>query len=129
MHDDEAAIRRVIATWLQASASGDTGTVLGLMAEDVVFLRPGNEPMRGRSAFAAAQSSMGKFKIAADSDIQEIKVMGEWAYCWNKLTVTISPEDGGSAVIQSGNVLSIFRKSEGAWQLFRDANMLTKAPQ
>src|SRR4249920_68914 len=103
MHDDEAAIRQVITTWLQASASGDTDTVLSLMTDDVVFLRPGTPPMLGRAAFAAAQSSMGKFTIAANADIQEIKVLGDWAYCWNKLTVTISPGDGGSPVTQSGN--------------------------
>ena len=128
MHDDEEAIRQVVATWLRASASGDTETVLGLMTEDVVFLRPGQPPMCGRAAFAAAQASMGNLRIAADGDIQEIRVAGDWAYCWNKLTVTITPGQGGDSATRTGNVLSIFRKSEGGWQLFRDANMLTAAP-
>ena len=38
---DEQAIRKLIATWLSASAAGDTQTVLSLMADDVVFLVPG----------------------------------------------------------------------------------------
>ena len=127
MQDDESAIRQLIAAWLQASAAGDTDTVLGLMAEDVVFLRPGQPPMSGRAAFAAAQASMGKMRVAADGDIQEIAVEGDWAYCWNKLVVTVTPEHGDGAVTQSGHVLSIFRKQRGVWQLFRDANMLTKS--
>jgi len=53
MEDDEQAIRRLVATWLAASKAGDTATVAGLMAEDVVFLTPGQPPMRGRAAFAA----------------------------------------------------------------------------
>jgi uncharacterized protein (TIGR02246 family) len=125
MHDDKLAIRQLVATWLDASMSGDTETVLGLMTEDVVFLLPGQPPMRGRTGFAAAQSGLGKMRIKASSDIQEIEVFGEWAYCWNKLSVTISPKDGGDPVTRAGNVLSILRKQAGAWQISRDANMLT----
>jgi uncharacterized protein (TIGR02246 family) len=127
MYDDEQAIRQLVATWLDASMSGDTQTVLGLMTEDVVFLLPGQAPMRGRAAFAAAQSGLGKMRIEASSDIQEVQVFGEWAYCWNKLSVTISPEDGGDPVTRAGNVLSILRKQAGTWRIFRDANMLTVA--
>jgi uncharacterized protein (TIGR02246 family) len=127
MHDDEEAIRQVIAAWLRASASGDTETVLGLMTEDVVFLRPGQPPTCGRAAFAAAQASMGKLRIAANADVQEVRVAGDWAYCWNKLTVTFTPENGGDSTTQTGSVLSIFRRSAGGWQLYRDANMLTAA--
>lgn len=47
-------IREVIATWMRASADGDLERVLSLMAEDAVFLVPGQAPMRGREAFAAA---------------------------------------------------------------------------
>ena len=53
--DDEQAIRDLVGNWLAASNSGDHDTVLRLMAEDVVFLQPGQAPMRGRAAFAAAQ--------------------------------------------------------------------------
>ena len=129
MHGDEQAIRQLVATWLDASMAGDTETVLGLMTEDVVFLQPGQTPMRGRTGFATAQSGLGKMRIEASSDIQEIRVFGEWAYCWNKLSVTISPEDGGDPVVRAGNVLSILCKQAGVWQIFRDANMLTVVPK
>jgi len=128
MHDDEQAIRQLVATWLEASMAGDTDRVLGLMTEDVVFLLPGRAPMRGRTGFAAAQSDLGKIRIKASSDIQEIRVFGDWAYCWNKLSVTISPEAGGDPVARGGDVLSVLRKQDGSWQIFRDANMLTVVP-
>lgn len=121
---DEDAIRQVIATWLRASTAGDTETVLGLMTEDVVFLRPGAEPMRGRAQFAAAHAAMGEFTSEASSDIREIEVFGDVAYCWSKLSVTMTPSVGGDSTTLAGNVLSIFRKQAGAWQLFRDANMI-----
>ncbi|TGV80367.1 SgcJ/EcaC family oxidoreductase, partial [Mesorhizobium sp. M00.F.Ca.ET.149.01.1.1] len=37
MSDDEAAIRHVVETWMEASRRGDLEAVLGLMTDDVVF--------------------------------------------------------------------------------------------
>jgi uncharacterized protein (TIGR02246 family) len=129
MQNDEQAIRQLIATWLSASKAGDTDKVLSLMADDVVFLVPGRPPMRGKSAFASAQAGLGEFSIEATSEIQEIRVLGEWAYCWTALTVVVNHRKGGAAVKRSGNTLSIFRKEKGAWLLFRDANMLAVVPE
>lgn len=52
MQSDEQEIRQLVATWMAATKAGDTETVLSLMAEDVVFLMPGQSPMEeqpGRS--------------------------------------------------------------------------------
>jgi uncharacterized protein (TIGR02246 family) len=123
MHSDEQAIRDLISAWLSASRTGDRDTVLSLMSEDVAFLLPGQAPMRGRAAFAAAQEGMAGFQIDALADIREIKVFGDWAYCWNHLTVTVTPPDG-TAAKRAGDVLSILRKDNGRWAIFRDANLL-----
>ncbi len=123
MHSDEQAIRDLISAWLSASKAGDRDTVLGLMSEDVAFLLPGQTPMRGRAAFAAAQEGMAGVRIDALADIREIKVFGDWAYCWNCLTVTVTPPEG-TPVKRAGDVLSILRKEDGRWMIFRDANLL-----
>ena len=127
MDRDEQAIRQLIESWMTATMAGDTATVLDLMADDVVFLVPGRPPMRGKSAFAAAQDAIKDVSIRADSEIQEIGVMGEWAYAWTALTVAMTPKNGSTAK-RVGNTLSIFRKSAGRWLLFRDANMLAAVP-
>jgi uncharacterized protein (TIGR02246 family) len=41
---DEDEIGRVIAPWQRATAEGDMDTILGLMADDAVFLAPGRPP-------------------------------------------------------------------------------------
>jgi uncharacterized protein (TIGR02246 family) len=129
MQSDEQAIRQLIATWLSASKAGDTDKVLSLMADDVVFLVPGRPPMRGKSVFASVQAGLSEFSIEATSEIQEIKVFGEWAYCWTALSVVITPRKGGAAVKRSGHTLSILRKDNEAWLPFRDANMLAVVPE
>jgi len=128
VHDDEQEIQELVATWLRASRAGDIQTVLGLMAEDVVFLVPGHPPMRGRAAFAASQAGPCDVDIDGRSEIQEITVLGDWAYVWTTLTITVTPKSGGAPVRRSGPTLSIVQKQNGKWVIARDANMLTVVP-
>jgi uncharacterized protein (TIGR02246 family) len=129
MQNDEQAIRELVVTWLSASKAGDTEKVLSLMAEDVVFLTPGQPPMRGKSAFASAQAELQQLDIEATSEIQEIKVLGEWAYVWTHLSTVVTPKEGGATVERAGNTLSILQKQAGAWVIVRDANMLAVVPR
>ncbi len=124
---DEQQIRDLIATWMRASAAADIQTVLQLMDEDVVYLIPGQPPMRGRDKFAAGfEASIGRYHMDGKSDIQEIQVDGNLAYCWTKLAVTVTPLPAGAPSTRSGNTLSVLRKNAaGRWLLWRDANLLT----
>ena len=126
MQTDEQAIRNLVDAWLRASEGGETESVLTLMADDVVFLQPGQPPMRGRSAYREAQASHAALKIEAKSDIQEVRVSGNFAWCWNYLTVSVTPKSGGNTVTRSGHVLSVLEKQADRWVIVRDANMLTR---
>jgi uncharacterized protein (TIGR02246 family) len=126
MRDEEKAIRQTIDDWLAASKSGDHQRVLGLMADDVVFLLPGRPPMR-KADFEAAQHQQRNFDVDGKADIREIKVLGDWAWVWNHLTVTMTPH-GGETVVRKGDVLSVLHKqANGQWVIARDANLLTVA--
>lgn len=127
MQNDEREIRQLVATWMKATKAGDFDTVLSLMADDVVFLLPGQPPMIGKSAFAAAakaQSGREPPQFDGTSEIQEIKVLGEWALMWTKLTVVVTPPGGAPSMTRAGHTLSVLEKQNGKWVLARDANML-----
>jgi len=125
---DEQEIRQLVATWMDASRAGDVQTVLDLMADDMVFLVPGQPVMRKDdfAAAARAQSAAGAPKFEATSEIQEIKVLGEWAFMWTRLAVVATPP-GGPATTRRGHTLSILKKEHGKWVLARDANLLAPA--
>lgn len=132
MQSDEQEIRQLVATWMAATQAGDVETVLSLMAEDVVFLTPGRPPMVGKSTFAAAakaQSGQEAPRFDGTSEIQEIKVSGEWAFMWTKLTVVVYPPGDAPSLTRAGHTLSILKKQNGKWLLARDANMLSPVPQ
>ena len=125
MQDDEQQIRELVSTWMRASKAGDVEKVLSLMANDAVFLIAGQPVMR-KADFAAAartQSSPDAPQFDGTSEIQEIRVLGDWAYMWTKLTVVVTPP-GGKPMTRAGHTLSILRKENGRWLLARDANML-----
>jgi uncharacterized protein (TIGR02246 family) len=124
MTDDERAIRDLIATWMTASKAGDTQTVLGLMADDVVFMVPGREPF-GKEAFASMSKGMSGVRMEGTSDIREIKVLGDWAYIRNYIEVTMTPPRG-APMRHSGWTLTVLRKDGGKWLLARDANLVAK---
>src|SRR5262245_28684669 len=92
MNGDEAAIRELVFSWMQATKDGDLKKVLDLMTEDVVFLTCGNRPMRGRAAYeAAARSGIRAGTIDGESTIDEIHVEGGWAWMSTELRVTLTP--------------------------------------
>jgi len=124
MSDDERAIRKLVETWLAASAAGDTAQVMSLMADDVVFLVAGQKPF-GKEQFAAQSRDMKNVRMEGRSDIREIEIAGSWAWCRADLAVTATMPDG-KTVRRAGPTLSIFRKGpDGTWRLARDANLLT----
>lgn len=127
MSTAERAIRDLVALWHRATAKGDVDTVLSLMAEDVVFLVAGKEPMRGRGVFEQSLRALLKQnRIESSGEIQEIEVSGSLAYSWAILKVQIIPLFGVPAPVREGSTLSILRKeSQGSWVIVRDANLLT----
>jgi uncharacterized protein (TIGR02246 family) len=125
MSEDEKAIRELVRTWMAATKAGNVKTVLSLMAEDVVFMVPGQEPF-GKEAFRAASEAMRDVRIDGKSDIREIKVIGDWAYLRNHIDMEMTLPDG-KTVRRAGYTLTILNKTaDGRWLLVRDANLLAE---
>lgn len=122
--NDEKAIRQLVDTFLTASKNDDLDTVLSLLADDVVFMVPGREPF-GKQEFAAQNEQNKATLKEATSAIQEIKVLGDWAWMRNHLDITVTTPNGNE-MRRSGYVLTILKKtSDGRWVISRDANLLT----
>jgi uncharacterized protein (TIGR02246 family) len=123
MTEDERAIRDLVATWMSASQAGDVKAVLGLMADEALFMVPGREPF-GKEAFAATFEGTKGVRMEGTNEIRELRILGDWAYLRAHIAVTMTPP-GGEPARRSGYTLTILRKDpDGRWRLFRDANML-----
>ena len=127
MTNDEKQIRELIASWHHATAAGDVDAILGLMSADVVFLRAGQPPLKGRAEFEKGiRELLASHKVESHGTVVEVAVSGDLAYAWSNLDVSVLPADGGPANRRSGAVLSVFQKQKnGSWVLTRDANLLS----
>jgi uncharacterized protein (TIGR02246 family) len=127
---DEQEIRQLVSTWMAASKAGDVNKMLSLMTDDVVFLLPG-QPVMHKSDFAAAaraQSNQDAPQLDASSEIQEMRILGDWAFMWTKLTVVLTPPGGAQPLKRAGHTLTILKRQSGKWAFARDANMLVPVP-
>lgn len=115
---------------MAATKAGDIEKVLSLMPDDALFLMPGR-PVMDKAGFAVAgraQAEKDAPTFDGTSKIQEITVLGDWAFMWTKLSVVVTPAAGGPSMKRAGHTLSILRKQDGRWRLVRDANMLAPVP-
>ncbi len=126
MLSDEDQIRALVAAWMKATQAGDVDAVLGLMADDAVFLLPGRPPMH-KPEFAAqarAQQQGAAPVFEGSSDIREVQVAGDWAFAWAALRVRVTPPGGKATLERAGHTLTVFHRQQGRWLLARDANLL-----
>jgi len=126
MGSDERAIREVHATWIDAVNAGDLARLLGLMADDVMFLNPGRAPF-GRDGFPAGFTTAHQQSwIRCISELDEVVVVGEVAYTLCRDSLSVTPRAGGKATELAGHRITIYRKQpDGRWLLARDAHTLS----
>jgi uncharacterized protein (TIGR02246 family) len=127
---DERAIREVHSAWIDAVNAGDLGHLLTLMADDVVFLSPGQAPV-GRDGFSPGFSAAHQqARINCVSELEDIVVVGEVAYTLSRDSLLVIPRGGrgtgGEAAQLAGHRITVYRKqSDGRWLLARDAHTLS----
>jgi uncharacterized protein (TIGR02246 family) len=126
MQSDERAIRELHTTWIDAVNAGDLARLLTLMADDVVFLNPG-QTLLGRKEFPVGFSAAHEqYRIRCISKLEEIVIVGELAYTLCRDSLSITPHAGGKPAELAGNRITIYRKQpDGRWLLARDANTLS----
>ena len=126
MGPDEREIHEVHATWIEAVNAGDLVRLLTLMADDIVFLNPGQAPF-GRDGFSVAFSAAHqKARIRCISELEEVVVVGEVAYTRSRDALSVTQHVGGEATQLAGHRLTVYRKqADGRWLLARDAHTLS----
>ena len=126
MGPDERAIREAHSTWIDAVNAGDLVCLLSFMADDVVFLNPGQQPI-GRDGFSPGFSAAHQqSRINCISALEDVVVVGEVAYTLSRDSLSATPRAGGEALQLAGHRITVYRKQpDGRWLLARDAHTLS----
>jgi len=126
LSQDELEIRQVIETWMESMRIGYTKRALSVIADDAVFLLPGHSRL-AKADFEAAHVTMPTFIREVASDVEEVNIHGDVAFCINRLTVITTNRKGGDVLTRKGYSITVLEKRQGAWLIVRDANTLTTA--
>jgi uncharacterized protein (TIGR02246 family) len=126
MASDERDIRAVHSIWIDAVNAADLARLLTLVAEDVVFLTPGQAPF-GRESFSSNfMAAHQQMRIYCTSELEEVVVVGEVAYTRSRDTLSVNPRAGGKAAQLAGHRMTVYRKQpDGRWLLSRDVHTLS----
>ena len=128
---DEAAIRRVLASYSDALNGGKTAAVLPLYAEDGVFMPPYSQSAVGKEAVGKAYDAVfGELKFHVKFTIAELVVMAPtWAYVRTNSAGTTEHHSTGKTTAEANQELFIFKKGEdGRWRIARYSFSPTHPP-
>src|SRR5207237_9343032 len=97
MASDELEIRTVHSIWIDAVNAGDLARLLALVAEDVVFLTPGQAPF-GREGFSSNfMAAHQQMRICCTSELEEAVVVSEVATTRSRDGPSRTPRPPGQA--------------------------------
>jgi uncharacterized protein (TIGR02246 family) len=129
--DDEAAIRKVMASYNDALNSGSTDAVTPLYVEDGVFMPPHSQSAVGKQAVRKAYDAVfAELKFDVKFTIAELVVMApNWAYVRTNSAGVTGHASTGKTTAEANQELFIFRKGEdGEWRIARYSFSPTNPP-
>ncbi len=129
---DLAAINDLTQRDIAASKEDDVDTLASLWTEDGVLIIPMWPPFVGKPAIRAMldkqkEQAKGTDTTAYDEQWEEVRIMGDYAYQWGSISVTVELA-GGKQMSHSVNAMRILqRQKDGSWLVARA--IVTPAPE
>jgi uncharacterized protein (TIGR02246 family) len=120
--DDLKAIDSVRGTHVAALNAGDARAWAAQFADDGVQMPPNMPANIGRSAIEPwSKGFLDMFGVKFALLVDEVRVLGEWAFERGTYTIGLNPKSGGPSMQDAGKYITIYqRKSGDGWRMARD---------
>jgi ketosteroid isomerase-like protein len=118
---DQAKLQADALSWFDHYAKADADGLANLYAEDALLMPPGAHAVQGRPAIKTFLGEDATKSKAAGISIKNGTVTGSGVSGdngWISGTYTVT--DASGATVDSGNYLSMHRRTNGAWLYIRD---------
>lgn len=129
MDQEEQAIREFFDKWMRATKEGDPDLANTLIADDAIFLVPWAGQMDKPSFVAGATADDPNINFELDCRIQEIKIMGEYAWLVTTIELSMTDRRTNEQRLMKGDGLTVLNKRDGRWVTVREANTMVPVDQ
>ena len=115
-------IDKVRDTHVAALNGGDGGAWAALFTDDGVQMPPNMSANVGRSAIEPWSTGfLSMFGVEFALAVDEVRVMGEWAFERGTYKISLSPKSAGPSMQDAGKYITIYQKTAGdGWLMARD---------
>lgn len=124
-HGDDAdlrAIDKVRDDHVDALNAGDADGWVEQFAEDGVQMPPNAPANVGKENIARWSGGLlGNFRVRFGLTVDEVRVLGDWAFERGDYAITLDPAAGGPAMQDRGKYVTLYQKGTGQrWRMARD---------
>jgi uncharacterized protein (TIGR02246 family) len=119
---DLEAIDRVRDAHVAALNAGDARAWAALFTDDGVQMPPSAPANVGRAMIGLwSQGFLDRFRVQFALAVDEVRVLGEWAFERGGYTISLQPKAGAPPVQDMGKYVTVYQRKPGdAWRMARD---------
>ena len=117
---DIAAINKLYNQAALACSTGDAELYLSNFTEDAAVMPPGFPAAMGKEELRPIiEGLFGMFDLELPYTVEEVEVLGDWAFVRSSWQYSMTPKEGGETTISIGKELDIFkRQTDGSWKIY-----------
>ncbi|MEQ8736829.1 MAG: SgcJ/EcaC family oxidoreductase [Rhodospirillaceae bacterium] len=125
--EDYAAIEAIEVRWQAAYGARDFDALAELYTEDGWVMARRQPAMRGRAQIRDFFQSVAEdTKLAVTFDVEELEVIGDYAWNTARFALTYQSMSGAAPVHDFGRALILYKKGlDGLWRIHRDMDTPT----
>lgn len=115
------SLRKQHKSWIDVVNNEDIDAYANILAENAVWIPPGQKPIIGREAFKQWLTPFfSKFSYEFSITEEQFLVSGNWAFERAKFTSIMTPESGGEPMTHSGTFTVFWHRSkDNYWYIER----------
>jgi uncharacterized protein (TIGR02246 family) len=119
---DLNAIDRVREQHVAALNAGDADAWVAEFTDDGVQMPPNAPANIGKEAITAwSQGFLSHFRVQFALDVDEVRILDEWAFERGDYSIALDPSAGGSSLKDTGKYITLYkREPSGTWRMARD---------
>jgi uncharacterized protein (TIGR02246 family) len=119
---DLEAIDRVRDAHVAALNGGDAEAWVAQFTDDGVQMPPNAPANVGRTMIGSwSQAFLAQFRLQFALAVDEVRVLGEWAFERGGYTISLHPKAGGPPMQDIGKYITVYQRKPGdTWRMARD---------